>query len=78
MVAFKWKANMKNREVLKTLANRGDFAQNLLEKSKLNSYLAGMGRQDSSKGNYNHKPPKKSQAPVDLYRKSLGIIIWRS
>ncbi|KAL5262171.1 hypothetical protein ACHWQZ_G007766 [Mnemiopsis leidyi] len=31
-----------------------------------------MGRQDSSKGNYSHKPPKKSQGPHDLYRRQLG------
>ncbi|XP_063693489.1 triple QxxK/R motif-containing protein-like [Bolinopsis microptera] len=31
-----------------------------------------MGRQDSSKGMQAHKPPRKSQAPMDMYRKQLG------
>jgi len=31
-----------------------------------------MGRQDSSKGVNNHKPPKKQQAPIDTFRRKLG------
>ena len=32
-----------------------------------------MGRRDSSKGIYNNIPPKKNQAPIDTYRKRLGM-----
>ena len=56
---------MKTQGEIIQIENRRTYLPGLI-------YIGRMGRDSNSKGMFQNKPPKKSQAPIDMYRKRLG------